>query len=302
MDLAAGGHERQFHALFACFPACLTGCRHKTAPADNACSLCCGVLRWLLAMPQPSAHIVHLRGTDAVAFAQAQFASDLSTLESGRWQWSAWLDRRGRVRALLQLARDGEDLHALLRGGSGPNFGADLRRYVLRAQVDISVSKAITCRAGPARPEFTWTRSGAGLSFGFRTRSLIAEADGIADTSSSWLRDDIAAGFPWLPDAAIGKFLPSALRLNHLAAVSVTKGCYPGQEIVTRLHHRVVAGLRLCRYRITPGQWQAGQTLRAGAEEAGLVLACVGEAALAVVHERAHGSTELPTLMQVFEP
>jgi tRNA-modifying protein YgfZ len=34
------------------------------------------------------------------------------------------------------------------------------------------------------------------------------------------------------------RFLPSWLGLEHLGAISVRKGCYPGQEIVARLHFK----------------------------------------------------------------
>jgi folate-binding protein YgfZ len=45
-------------------------------------------------------------------------------------------------------------------------------------------------------------------------------------------------GWPWLPDQALGELLPSALSLHRLQAVAIDKGCYPGQEIVSRMHYR----------------------------------------------------------------
>jgi hypothetical protein len=46
------------------------------------------------------------------------------------------------------------------------------------------------------------------------------------------------AHWPWLPDNALEHWLPPALGLDRLGATALDKGCYPGQELVARLHYR----------------------------------------------------------------
>ena len=59
-----------------------------------------------------------IEGPDALAFAHAQFSSNVQSLAIGAWQFSAWLNAQGRVRALFHLARlDEQRLLLLLRGG-----------------------------------------------------------------------------------------------------------------------------------------------------------------------------------------
>ena len=53
-----------------------------------------------------------------------------------------------------------------------------------------------------------------------------------------WQLADIAAGLPWLGSEVSGEYTAPALGLERLPAVSLGKGCYPGQEIVARLHYR----------------------------------------------------------------
>ena len=48
-----------------------------------------------------SAQTLTIEGADAIAFAQAQFSSNLATLAVGHWQFSAWLDAQGLARATL---------------------------------------------------------------------------------------------------------------------------------------------------------------------------------------------------------
>ena len=101
----------------------------------------------LIADPQ----IVELTGADAIAFAQAQFSSDLATLGNGQWQWSAWLSAQGRVRAFFHLLRLRDDRLLLwLRGGSAQALRDLLARFVFRAKLRITVLEGVHAVAGPA--------------------------------------------------------------------------------------------------------------------------------------------------------
>ena len=191
------------------------------------------------------AEMLAISGSDAAAFLQAQLASDVRDLAVGRWQWSAWLDAQGRVRALLQLARTGDaDYVALLRGGEAGAIAASLGRFVLRAKVGLR-AETHGLRAAAATPLHQATRaSGDALLLGMGshawriggTSGSAGEADAVAE-ANAW-RAEIEAGFPWLPTTALDTLTPPALGLEHLGAVRFDKGCYPGQEIAARLHFR----------------------------------------------------------------
>jgi folate-binding protein YgfZ len=51
-----------------------------------------------------------------------------------------------------------------------------------------------------------------------------------------WL--DIRAGIPVITPATQEEFVPQMVNLDLIGGVSFTKGCYPGQEIVARMHYR----------------------------------------------------------------
>lgn len=57
------------------------------------------------------------------------------------------------------------------------------------------------------------------------------------EPSVTWHRADILAGLPRITLEASDKEVPQSLNLDRLRAVSFEKGCYVGQEIVTRLSH-----------------------------------------------------------------
>lgn len=206
------------------------------------------------------AQCLEISGADARAFAQAQFAGDVRTLNAGHWQWNAWLDAKGGVRALMHLADLGDGrLLALLRGGDAQSLCAALERYVLRAKVSLQASDGWHDRAGPGLPPGTLSVEPEAVGFGYGDRSLWLERNpaGAGPAAETMKLADIRQGWPTLPPGD-HVLLPPALGLEHLGAVSFGKGCYPGQEIAARLHYRGAHKLRLCHVRadapLIPGQ------------------------------------------------
>lgn len=72
-----------------------------------------------------------------------------------------------------------------------------------------------------------------------------------------WKGLDIKTGVPWLIEKTTEKFLPQMLNLDLMEALDYQKGCYPGQEIIARLHYRGELKRNLylttCTSKETPG-------------------------------------------------
>ncbi|WP_241235002.1 YgfZ/GcvT domain-containing protein [Amphritea opalescens] len=56
--------------------------------------------------------------------------------------------------------------------------------------------------------------------------------------TNAWLLSEIRAGIPALHTETLESFIPQMTNLQVFDGVSFTKGCYTGQEVVTRLQHR----------------------------------------------------------------
>jgi folate-binding protein YgfZ len=223
-------------------------------------------------MPSRTTRPITLAGPDAASFANAQLSSDVLSLETGRWQWSGWLDPKGRVRALLQVARlDDERFVIVPRGGDGEVLANDLKRFVFRAKVKITLGDARFVADGDdgAHDDMHAHENSDGtIVFGEGDASIHV---GMRDDADAWLARHIEKGFAWLPDDALGTLLPPALSMERLSAVSFNKGCFPGQEIAARLHflggHK--RHLRTVRSDVA---LVAGQSLRVDGRDAGIVL------------------------------
>jgi folate-binding protein YgfZ len=162
---------------------------------------------------------IKIEGADAAGFLHGQFTTDVTGLASGQAGLSAWCDPKGRVIATFILARLNGTFWLLLPEILKDTFLKRLKMYVLRANVVIVDAAPEDI---PQLPDLPVT-------------------DG--DLSETAL---IRQGIPLLHPETGGRFLPQELNLDKLGAVSYTKGCYPGQEIIARLRYRGEVKRRLC--------------------------------------------------------
>lgn len=184
-----------------------------------------------------TAQTLLIEGPDAASFAQSQFSNNVAALADGQWQFAAWLDAPGRVRHLFHLARlDAQRLLLLLRGGDASDMANALRRFVLRARVTLTPANAHVLARGEALSLFEVRRRGDTLTLGCGDHSLAFGSD--VSGNDDWCVAQLQQGWAWLPDGTAGTLLPPALSLYRLPAIALEKGCYPGQEIVARLHYR----------------------------------------------------------------
>ncbi|WP_126945575.1 folate-binding protein YgfZ [Xanthomonas sp. BRIP62409] len=246
---------------------------------------------------------VRLTGTDAVAFAHAQFANDVQALAIGQWQWNAWLTAKGRVIAIFALLRE-DDTHLLLLlpDGNAAGIAAQLGRFVFRRKLKIGVA-ALSAYGGfatPARAEGAQADIGTQrieLDMGSpalpRTLVLLSDQQALAAPIESarmdadWRRADLQLGLARLPDAQREQWTPQQLALDRLHAFSVKKGCYPGQEIVARTHFlgKAKRALQLLQVEAAVGDAAAepGQAVLLGETTVGTLVSVAGDLALAVL-------------------
>ncbi len=121
-----------------------------------------------------------------------------------------------------------------------------------------------------ALPLHTISGDTESIALGCDTHSLqVTSAASVQD--DDWRLLQMREGWPWLPAAMLDKLLPAALSLQRLQAVAIDKGCYPGQEIVARLHFRSAHKRHLHRGTLSQAV-DAGLVLHIDGRDAGCVL------------------------------
>jgi tRNA-modifying protein YgfZ len=203
-----------------------------------------------------------------VSFLHGQLTCDVNALGPGQSTYGAYCTPKGRVLASFLLWRSGEDFIMQLPAPLLQPIQKQLVKFILRSKVkavDISNEWVEIGIAGPGAAAIVQRCLGhaprathdvvhadrttiIGLPIGrfevitpkdkapILMESLAGEAQLAEPEYWDWL--DIRAGIPTITAATQEEFVPQMANLDLIGGVSLTKGCYPGQEIVARMHYR----------------------------------------------------------------
>ena len=193
---------------------------------------------------------ISVTGTDAFDFLQAQLAADLTDLPvSGL---AAWCNPKGRVICLFRAHQAEHGFDLALPAELADDAVRRLTMFRFRSKVD------------------------------FETRDADADRLGITGSYDEWRLANLRAGVPEILAPQSEEFTPHMLNLDLLGAVSVNKGCYPGQEIVARTHFRGATKRRMLRFAST-APVSPGDKVALDGRDVGEVLNAIGNDLLAVV-------------------
>ena len=210
-------------------------------------------------MPLTSLASWTLRGQGAMEFLQGYVSSDLATLEPGRWQVTCFCSIKGRVLATAFVCGDASEVSFLMREEMIDPLIDSLKKYLAFARV-CSIAReplhAFGCIGSPLNDIAVESlrlpcETSMGLVLSPQDQSAsdwrkLVDAGHLAD-ERLWTSYEIETGFVHLTPNTREQFLPQMLGLEHLGAISYNKGCYLGQEIITRAAHRGKVKRRLVR-------------------------------------------------------
>lgn len=214
--------------------------------------------------------LIEVGGHDAQAFLAAQFTSDIRQVSDKLSQLSAWCTAKGRVLAIFRVFRRGSAYYLMLPMDLLEAMVRRLRMYVLRAEVTINDVSSLLVRVGlagsgiapllaetftelPSEPNACASQENHTLLCvpGASPRFIVVSETEAARRlwldlqmratpvgAGAWALLDIVAGIPTVTSKISEEFLPQMLNLEALGGLSFTKGCYPGQEVITRLKYR----------------------------------------------------------------
>jgi len=207
---------------------------------------------------------IHVHGEDAATFLQAQLSSDVTAVDAGRGQLSAWHDPKGRALAVLTVMPAPDGYFLAMPREVAEAVMRRLAMFVLRSRVRIEAGPPVAGQlggpapfsGGPASTDWAADSSDGGVAVRLpgRERWLVAgpaaaSAPADDETRRAWELEAVRAGLPEVYPATSGAFVAQMLNLDALGGVSFTKGCFPGQEIIARAHYlgRVKRAMRRFR-------------------------------------------------------
>lgn len=192
---------------------------------------------------------VGVRGPDAEDYLQRMLSNDVAALAAGEACEALLLTAKARVIAPLSVLRRGvDDFLLLTEPGLADRVVEELVRFRFAAKAEIAPEQHASVVLLGADPP-AGVPAVPTADYGVRGVELL-DADPPADAAE--LSPDelevrrIRAGTPRWGAEVDERVLPAEAGLVE-RAVSLTKGCYPGQEPIARLHYRGHAnrGLRV---------------------------------------------------------
>jgi hypothetical protein len=212
--------------------------------------------------------LIEVKGEEAGKFLGSMLTGDVRLVSETLGQFTSWCDGKGRIQATFWLfLRDGA-YYLLLPEELLPGVIARLKMFLLRTKAAITDASGTLARIGlsgagiaetlgsalpeqrggtavagdctlialGSEPRPRWLAVGTPPAVSALWEKLAAAARPAG--AGAWALLDILAGIPYVATGTAGEFIPQMLDLEALGGLSYKKGCYPGQEVIARLHYR----------------------------------------------------------------
>lgn len=221
----------------------------------------------------PDRALISLSGPDTISLLERTVTHSVSAWQVGEWRYGGLLTPQGKVIADY-LACHVASGHILLdtAAEAAEDLEKRLRLFRLRSQVDIRTETSLALVLDEAARD--------PRSDDLRGRKLVDPSQA-GEVLSDWATRAIAAGVPeWGRDFGMADVFPSDVNMDLMGGVDYRKGCFVGQEVVSRMYRR---GKIRKRTLVLEGEGlEAGGELRAGEGPAlGVVTSAAGGLGLA---------------------
>jgi len=189
--------------------------------------------------------LLRISGNDAEEFLQKQLSNDISCLEGSNIQFNAYCQHQGKIITLFWVMRSDRNFLLSFPIDLLEKVIARLKMFVVISDVKIEDISDQFLQIGLINENY------ANAYKINKNLSLIIESDRqkndeITSRQDEWKKACIDNQIPEVFLSSSEKFVPQMLNLDlNEIGVSFTKGCYPGQEVVARLHYLGEAKRRL---------------------------------------------------------
>ncbi len=183
--------------------------------------------------------VTRVSGGDAVGFLDGIISQDVAPIGDGEVARSFLLGPRGKLQALLWVLRSGHDV-LLLSDVGADEVATNLSRYLIRVDATVEPAEPMSLVANAVDID-GYPVPIKGLA-GATITKVVPDLPKVGEVA--WTAVRIESGEPLMGVDVTAKTIPQETGLVP-EAVSFTKGCYLGQELVARINTRGHVNKRL---------------------------------------------------------
>ncbi|MGF7006105.1 YgfZ/GcvT domain-containing protein [Aminobacter sp. BE322] len=237
--------------------------------------------------------IIDVFGPDAEHFLQNILTVDLAALGAHEAKPGALLSPQGKIMFDFLVSRGGENALKLeCRADVADDFVRRLMLYRLRAKAEIFkqdqpvVAVSWQNDSAASQPDSTASQTDSTVRDG-RFQQPVLRHYGAAPAASAseadWHAFRTATGVAESgPDYALGDAFPHDVLLDQMGGVGFKKGCFIGQEVVSRMQHRGTARRRVLLVSAASDLPAPGTDLTSGGKVVGTLGSVSGSHGLAI--------------------
>jgi folate-binding protein YgfZ len=225
--------------------------------------------------------VLSLEGAETENFLHNLVTADVLGLAEGEARYAALLTPQGKILFDFFVVKTADGYLLDCAASQLEELTKRLMFYRLRAKIAIAERKDLDVGVSPERPtEMTAYADPRTPLIGSR---LIAEK-GKLPTGTGYDAARIALGLADSDgDIGSGELFPHEANFDQMGAVSFSKGCYIGQEVVSRMEHRATARSRILPVMFDGAAPPRGAAIKSADKVIGSVLSSAGHAALALL-------------------
>jgi folate-binding protein YgfZ len=225
--------------------------------------------------------ILGLEGAETGNFLHNLVTADILGLADGKARYGALLTPQGKILFDFFVVKTAGGYLLDCAASQLEELAKRLLFYRLRAKVVIAERKDLEVGVSPKRPlGMTAYADPRTALIGWR---VIAEK-GKLPAGTGYDAARIALGLADSDgDIGSGELFPHEANFDQLGAVSFAKGCYIGQEVVSRMEHRATARSRILPVTFDGAAPPRGAAIKSADKIIGSVLSSAGNAALALL-------------------
>lgn len=191
--------------------------------------------------------IVSVSGKDATTYLHGQLSQNIESMELADSVWSFVLQPHGKVDALVRVTRSGDDDYLI---DTDPGFGSLVRerleRFKMRSKIDINGTEMSTLAVrGPRAADVVKNCTAVKAVADWPGLDGVDLLGRNIDLPENLLLGDreiyealrIESGMPRMGQELDERTIPAEAGVND-RAIDFRKGCYTGQELVSRIDAR----------------------------------------------------------------
>lgn len=232
--------------------------------------------------------LLEVRGEEALSFLNGQLTNDIKTVTEEKACYSAYCDPKGQVLALMLVFKMADAYYLSFDGSLKDPIQKRLQMFIMRSKVTLTDVSQHWIKIGYAG-QFADLEIQRRLDVKVKTLLTTTQAkdenfadltlvkvpgpyhsyeifapvttaqkawealkrNGEATNAQDWRLLKILAGFPTVNALTSGQFIAQFINLDKLEQINFKKGCFPGQEIIARLHYRSQPSKRMFRLKLT---------------------------------------------------